>query len=128
MVLRKVIADSSSIILLQKVDLFEFFCDRFKVVITGQGYTELMDGEKTGATQLQKYLYDRIDKTLTTKITLGMGKGESSVIGLYLDGGGDFVLLDDKKGANYCKDRSIPFINSLLASRVLYIAGAIDRE
>lgn len=126
MALRKVIADSSSIILLQKADLFELFCDRFKVVITLQVYKELMDGAKKGAAQLQKYLYGRIDQTLTSKTVFGMGPGESSVIALYLEGGGDFVLLDDKKGANYCKDHSIPFINSLLVSRVLYIAGAID--
>lgn len=125
MALRKVIADSSSIILLQKVDLFEQFCGQFSVIITRQVYTELMDGAKKGSARLQKYLHDRIDQSLTSRITFGMGQGESSVIALYLEGGGDFVLLDDKKGANYCKDHSIPFINSLLASRVLYIAGAI---
>lgn len=126
MALRKVIADSSSIILLQKVDLFEVFCGQYSLVITGEVFTELTSAGKKGSVYLREVLRDRVRQPLPGSIVNSMGQGEGSSIALFLEGGGDFVLLDDKKGANYCRDKTIPFINSLLVPRLLYIGGAID--
>ncbi|MDJ0621856.1 MAG: hypothetical protein QNJ17_02755 [Desulfocapsaceae bacterium] len=126
MALRKVIADSSSIILLQKVDLFDVFCDQYNLVITEDVFAELTSNGKKGSAYLRKVLRDWVRQPLPESIDHSMGQGEASSIALFLEGGGDFVLLDDKKGANYCRNKSIPFINSLLVSRLLYISGAID--
>ena len=123
---RRVVADSSSIILLHKVKLFETFTHLYYMVITGQVYGELLAGAKEGSTQLRSWLHERVEQCILNGSLAGMGRGESSVIALYLEGGGDFVLLDDKKGAMYCKKLGIPFINSLLVPRILYFAGVIN--
>lgn len=128
MALRKVVADSSSIILLQKVRLLKVFLRNYRVIIPCQVYTELTDGGKEGSRELGNLLMKNIVQSPDDKRIEGMGQGESSVIALYFDGAGDFVVLDDKKGAKYCKSREIPFINALLVSRILCLAGAINGD
>lgn len=128
MVLRRVIADSSSIILLQKVDLLGIFLHHYQVVVPDHVYDELTCKHKKGSSELQHLLSANIVKTSDNIVVRGMGRGESSVIRLYFDGVGDFVLIDDKKGANYCKAYGIPFVNSLLVSRILRLAGVISEN
>jgi len=128
MALRRVVADSSSIILLQKVRLIGTFLDNYRVIIPCHVYGEVTGGGKKGSNELGNLLSENIVQSPGDNRIEGMGQGESSVIALYLDGAGDFVLLDDKKGANYCKAQAIPFINALLVSRILWLAGAIKED
>ncbi len=128
MTLRKVIADSSSIILLQKVRLLEDFLVNYRVIISCHVYEELTGGGKQGSGELIDLLIgDRVQSLGGTYLE-GMGQGENSVIALYSMGAGDFVLLDDKKAANYCKAQAIPFVNALLVSRILHLAGSITED
>jgi len=125
---RTAVADSSSIILLQKVRLLGVFLHNYHVIIPGQVYDELTGGGKKGADELGNLLRDKIRLPAEDIHIKGLDRGESGVMNLYIDGGGDFVLLDDKKGAKYCTSQAIPFINALLLSRILYIVGAIEGE
>lgn len=123
---RRVASDSSSIILLHKAALFEAFYQSYRMVVTGQVYAELLAGAEKGPKPLQNWLGRCWEQCRVDGNVEGMGRGESSVIILYLQGGADFVLLDDKKGAKYCKKKAIPFINSLLVPRLLLLADVID--
>jgi hypothetical protein len=38
------------------------------------------------------------------------------------------IILDDGKGAAYCKKNTIPYINALLVPRILHMAGRIITE
>jgi len=48
-----------------------------------------------------------------------LGPGEKDIIKVYKSGIGDYLLIDDGKGAEYCKNNGIPFINALLCARVM---------
>ena len=128
MELPKVIADSSSIILLQKVGLLTIFLNAYWVIIPGPVYDELTGGGKKGSAELHSLLANHVETPSDNAGVQGLGRGEGSVISLYFDGVGDFVLLDDKKAAKYCKSQAIPFINALLAARILCLAGAINDD
>jgi predicted nucleic acid-binding protein len=128
MALPRVVADSSSIILLQKVGLLDVFLEKYRVAIPNHVYDELTEGGKDGTNELVNLLEDKIVQSADVCPIEGLDRGESSVIALYHSGLGDFVVLDDKKGAKYCRAHAIPFINALLVSRILFLAGAIKEE
>ena len=54
------------------------------------------------------------------------GPGERETIRLFCRGEGDFVMIDDRKGAGFCKNAGIPYINALLFPRILLLAGALS--
>jgi predicted nucleic acid-binding protein len=124
----KVIADSSSLILLQKVGLLSLFLEKYAVVISQSVFEEVTGHEKKGVRELYELLQWRITQPLVDNRHQDMGKGESSVISLYEEGAGDFVLLDDKKAAIYCRDLAIPFVNSLLVPRIFLEAGMLSKK
>lgn len=35
----------------------------------------------------------------------------------------NFIIIDDGKGAAYCRDNGIPYLNALLCPKILYLAG-----
>ena len=54
-------------------------------------------------------------------IDIAMDSGEREIISLYFTGAGDFIIIDDKKGAFFCRRKGIPYINALLAVKILYM-------
>ena len=128
MALRQVVADSSSIILLQKVRLLGPLLHNYRVIIPPHVYEELTGYGKKGSNELGDLLTENIVQTTDGIPIEGLDQGESSVITLFSGGVGDFVLLDDRKAAYYCKSRAIPFINALLVSRILFLAGVIKED
>jgi predicted nucleic acid-binding protein len=128
MALPRVVADSSSIILLQKVGLLDLFLEKYCVIVPNHVYDELTGDGKDGTNELVRLLADKIVRSAEAHRVEGLDRGESSVISLYYRGFGDFVLLDDRKGAIYCRSHAIPFINALLVSRILFLAGAIKED
>ncbi len=125
---RRIAADSSSIILLQKASLLENLLFSYQVAISEIVYVELTQVNKKGSAGLQQLLKSRITEAGNSCIPQVMGKGESSIIGLFVAGMCDFVLLDDRRAANYCRVQNIPFVNSLLISRILNSSGIISSE
>lgn len=122
---RRVAADTSSLILLRKADLFTIFLNSYDILLAEDVYRELTVYDKEGASDFRLRLGGHI--AYSSGYVIGsLGAGESGTVALYQNGDVDFVLLDDKKGANYCKRRSIPFVNSLLISRILYLSGVIS--
>ena len=54
---------------------------------------------------------------------ISLHKGERDVISLFAAGSGDYIVIDDGRGAAYCRSNGIPYINALLAVKILNICG-----
>ena len=125
---RCVAADSSSIILLQKSILFETLLACYDVAVAEEVYTELTCLPKKGAARLKQLLNNRIIASKNSPNIDNMGRGEKATIGLFNGGVCDFVLLDDRRAAHYCRDHQVPFVNSLLVPRILQNCGLISEK
>ncbi len=131
--MKRVLMDASSGILLFKAGLMNRVLDLYLVVIAGSVYEELTPAGYAGAAYFQ-------DAWRTSKIARldddaekgtgkmrqtqmkRLGKGERDTICHYLNGAADFVLIDDGRGAGFCRKRKIPYINALLVPRIFYLA------
>jgi hypothetical protein len=60
--------------------------------------------------------------------TLPSGPGERDTIRLFFRGHGDFIIIDDRKGAGFCRNVGIPYINALLFPRILMLVGALSES
>lgn len=126
--MKMLLCDSSSLILLCKVHIFERLFAAFELGIAPTVYDELTRDGKHGAELFSRVLYTKIVFTESRKGLPAMGRGEREVISLYLDGRGNCILTDDKKAAIYCKRKKIPFVNSLLIPRLLHLGGVISKQ
>lgn len=128
----KIIADSSSLILLYKCGAAEVFLKNCCCIIPEPVRYELTAGGHKGS----DYFSQCIEKKILTvkRHSFGHGPvkklhaGESGVIFIYEEGAGEFVLIDDGRGAAYCRDNGIPYINALLAVKIMLISGKISSE
>lgn len=118
--MKVVIADSSSIILLQKTALLDIFWGAYSVVIAASVYGELTFSRKKGVAELVELLRTSVREPCFDGEEGNMGNGERDTLCLYREGYGDFILVDDKKAAKYCRAKGIPFVNGLLVPRLLF--------
>jgi len=56
-----------------------------------------------------------------------LGIGERSALGLYLSKRAAFVVVDDRRAAQFCRKLQIPYVNALLLPRLLVLADLLDR-
>jgi hypothetical protein len=133
---KKSIVDASSAILLAKTGLFASLTATYRVVVAEAVYGEIaregypggddfIEARKVGAIRvLPAGGPDRPGPEEALS-----GPGERETIRLFLRGEGDFVIIDDRKGAGFCKSAGIPYINALLYPRILLLSGALsDRD
>ncbi len=134
-----VLMDASSAIILFKCSFFEPVAGYFRIIMSETVYLEITRDGRDGAGEFRRYRREEriVINGLSGKgvrpgcqfqPVAGLGDGERDTILLYQTGVGDMIILDDGKGASYCRNNSIPFINSLLAPRILHLGGLIDRE
>lgn len=144
MALKRVLTDASSAILLFKAGLAETATALYQMILSDAVYGELTGHRLPGA----EFFRGAVDGGLIHRRTVGgeavggpgevreiadslsersMGAGERETILLYLEGAGDFVLIDDRRGAAFCRDNGVPYINALLVPRILFIAGHLHK-
>ena len=123
---KRIIGDSSSLILLQKAKLLETVCRLYTVIVSASVFSELTSHSKEGGRELKRSLTDVRTPSSHRLEGMNMGAGERETLTLYLEGQGDFVLVDDKKAAAYSKKHSIPFINCLLVPRILWCSDHLN--
>ncbi len=136
---KPVLVDSSSAIILFKSGSFEQFSDYYRVIIPPSVYSEVTREGYAGSNEFIKY-HDQcrfyvyagsgpgdIGESYKPEMK-GLGAGEKDTILLYYYGTGDMIVLDDGRGAAYCKNHGIPYINALLVPRILCMAGLIIQE
>ena len=124
--MKKALVDSSSAILLYKAGLFQRLTEIYRVMLAEVVFAELTCDGYPGAEAFKESGVTLFRVSAQTSVTFG--KGERDTIAGYLQGFGDFVLIDDGAAAKYCKEKSIPFINALLVPKVFYLAGAIGED
>lgn len=128
--MKKILADASSAILLFKSGLFGELTASYHVIMAEAVYGELTHSGYLGA---EVFISGRREKRFRVcqpsgKLDISsLGRGEHDTICLYLERIGDFILIDDGKGAGYCRKKGVPYISALLFPRLLHLAGKMSR-
>jgi len=130
--MRKIISDSSSLILLYKCGAAGFFLNNCICVIPEPVRSEITADRREGSDFFKQCILKgglsvKNNKTGSEPFKK-LHKGESGVISLYEEGCGEYVLIDDRKGAAFCRDSGIPYINALLVIKILLLNGIINQE
>jgi predicted nucleic acid-binding protein len=136
---KNALIDSSSTILLYKSSLLENTINYYNVIMTESVYDELTRSGHAGSNDVMLYRQNRMIHVssvsgwknmcgIEDRLIESLGRGERDTILLYLQGCGDLVILDDGKGAGFCKKNTIPYINALLVPRILRIAGILSDD
>jgi hypothetical protein len=127
--MKTAIVDASSAILLFKAGLFERLIRTYAVTfpkavwaeLTAEGYPGA--GEFRRAVRLRRAAVQPASGLPLPPEAAALHAGEREAVGLFLSGVGDFLVLDDRRGALACRALSIPFINALLFPRILWFSG-----
>ncbi|MBI4639473.1 MAG: hypothetical protein HY731_02195 [Candidatus Tectomicrobia bacterium] len=133
-----IISDATSLILLAKVGLLEFFVSRNRVMAPTVVYGEVMKGKEKGREDSLLIERLRAEKRLQVKSPrkaarnsiqrlFNLKGGELDVIALAA-GTQHTVLTDDRKCLNSAKALGIEFVTSLDVVVTLYKKGAIPKE
>ena len=137
--MKRAIIDTSSAILLYKVRLFERLKDTYNVIIAVSVYHELSVDGHAGAERFQRWYQEEAFQVLEPdplsplrsadlRNRLPTGAGEKDTLTLFLQGAGDFVIVDDRAAALTCRKLGIPYINALLVPKVLFMAGRCSQD
>ena len=132
--MKPVLMDTSSAILLHLAGIIEPFITACPVGITTAVLTELTAFGGKGAKEFSDYIRkDRITLVETRETAshdcqrlMKLDHGERTLIQAYINGHGRYIVIDDKKGAQFLRAHNFPYINSLLAPRILRAAGALS--
>ena len=129
--MKQVLIDSSSAILLQKTGLFTLLMDLYRSIITESVYIELTSNSYPSSVIFKNYcehkkLHVQPLKTKNqeqqqiTDIS-SLNIGERDTILQYIEGAGDFIMLDDGKAARYCSKNNLPFISAIHFPKILQL-------
>ena len=132
--MKLVLMDSSSAILLYHAGIMEPFISTYPVGITEAVQSELTAHGGSGATEFAEYIrrghITLVDTgRMAPNDNHGLSKldhGEQTLIQALIDGAGRFIVIDDKKGAQFLRAHDLPYINALLVPRILRAAGALS--
>ncbi|HPF06799.1 MAG TPA: hypothetical protein PK293_12250 [Spirochaetota bacterium] len=131
-IMRKIIADTSSLILLYKCGAAEYFLNTCCCIVPQPVRDELTAAGHEGADFFEECIIKKIFAVKIHSVDFEpvkkLHKGESGAIALYREGAGDYLIIDDGGGAAYCRDNGIPYINALLAVKILFSCGKIDQK
>lgn len=135
--MNSVLIDASSAILLYKSKLFDQVLCSYLVMMAVSVYREVTRNGYPGAGVFKSRRFnqkklavmpvsgkDCFCETLFHDITLG--QGEKDTLLLFLEGNGRFVIIDDGKGASFCRKQRIPYINALLIPKILFFCNKLS--
>lgn len=118
--MKVVVADSSALILLTKIEIIHEVTRRMEVFIPQSVYHEVRRGPLSGyhwdSEVIEKVVQERkiIVKDVKghSKLPISIGKGEEDAIFLFSELQADLLLCDDGKALKVCRHLKIPFIIS----------------
>lgn len=132
---KRTIVDASSAILLAKAHLFRCLTEAYRVVMAEAVYGEVSRDGYPGARRFadardagQILVLTPRPETATRGESTLTGSGERETIRLFSRGEGDFIVIDDRKGASFCRNAGIPYINALLFPRILMVSGKLSES
>lgn len=131
--MKTVLVDASSAILLHKAKLLGDIQAAFRVCVSASVYTELTRHQRPGARTIAQECQTRQITIVSPKATpeahhlpVSLHRGERDTLLCYMDGRADFVIIDDGRGAGFCRRKAIPYVNALLCPRLLAMAGLLS--
>jgi len=133
------IIDASSAILLFKAELISDLVSCYDTRMAASVYREITVNGYAGAESFREILGQGLirvhsipegDTTTmdSSRYPGGLGPGELETIMLHENGIGDFIIIDDRRGAAWCRSHGIPYINALLVPRILMYADRLCPE
>ncbi|MBI3033655.1 hypothetical protein HYY72_00665 [Candidatus Woesearchaeota archaeon] len=121
-----VVADSSVLILLCKIELLEVVCTKHEVIIPDEVYKEAIEEgltknhpdasklkELTDNKKIRLQKITKMEKFKEINEIHGLGKGEAEAICLFSEGKASIVATDDFKAIKYCERFRIPFTTTI---------------
>lgn len=127
-----IISDSSTLILLQKIDLLHFLLKNHELFIPNEVYKETVEKGKERLHEDAFFIEEQIskkkifkievkNKVLINKLILdyNIHKGEAEAIALFLEIKADILAVDDHKAITLCRIMKIPFMTAI--SFILYL-------
>jgi predicted nucleic acid-binding protein len=132
--MKTVILDSSSAILLFRCNIINTLLKYYHLLIPYAVFTELTVPGYAGSDvfiELCSSGFIKVYKPVKNNPDepgKSLHIGEREVISLFLEGRGDFVIIDDGKGGAFCRDNNIPYINALLAVKILNLKQLINGQ
>lgn len=132
--------DASSAILLYKTGLFLSCTQSFLLVMEHTVYEEVRVSGYPGAQFFKSAInqgivqLDHIRAGFPDNVDLpaNLDMGERQTIRLYFQNVHSpvrsFIIMDDAKGARFCLNSNIPFINALLVPKILWFAGLLNKN
>ncbi len=137
--MKLILVDSSSAILLYKTELFERLLEQYRVGFTESVFFELTLYDypsaevfkNLGETEKLSIFTNNLDRNVTNQPfpdVSSLNIGERDTILQHIQGIGDFILIDDGKGARLCFQHQLPFISALLFPKILYLVGELSKR
>ena len=124
--MKSILIDTSSAILLYKAGWLDTILAHYHLRTGLAAHRELVIPGYPGADVFQQLtVQGRLDvlpvcaNSPADPNLASLGAGERECIEHFMAGAGHFILMDDGRGAAYCRDRSIPYVNALLMPRIL---------
>ena len=119
--------------------MLEKLLEVYRVVVCNAVYLELTENSYPSAELFKSLCVDsklfisdlEVDSMQVINEKKGLSslnRGERETIIQFLSGMGDFILLDDGKGARFCFKHQLPFINALLFPAILNFCGRISLD
>lgn len=121
-----IIADSSALILLEKIGLLGSIVGIHSIIIPEEVYKEAilrgLENQHHDALELNKKVSERLirimrvnDLAKVFELTrdFGLEKGEAEAISLLIGGKGDVIAVDDLKAMKYCDRFNLPFVTTI---------------
>ncbi len=126
--MKSILIDTSSAILLYKAGWLDTTLAHYHLRTGSAAYRELTVPDYPGADLFKRLTAQgRLEVLPATTAPpwisdpglTSLGAGERECIQHFLAGAGQFILMDDGRGAAYCRDHGIPYVNALLMPRIL---------
>ena len=129
------LVDASSAILLFKAGAFDLLAEAYKLAMAPSVFKEVCVPGRAGADYFtrahQQGLLSLVslDPTAYGPFVPGdrhLGDGERQTLLAFSQGMAAFIILDDRRAAQFCQESAIPFINALLAVKILNLRGYLS--
>lgn len=132
--IKTAVIDASSSILLYKAGLFQALVKHYHVLMPPSVYAEITVPDYPGAGTFESCRDRALIRIVSPPPDRGrdpllsaMGRGEADSIRLFTVLPQGFVIMDDGKGARFCRDHGIPYINALLVPKILFFSGQLPQ-
>ena len=127
---KSLVSDSSSLILLAKADLLGLLCQHAGIFIT-QVIEEEIRFDSLDSRLIQNLIDTgtiMVQQIREDGLPVSLHRGERTAIMLFRRLQADYLLIDDKRAALYCRRNALPYINALLIPHYLRMRHAIDER